>query len=90
MKKQVAIIGAVAAISTAGFIGAGVANAATTTNGTNPMSGLVDAIANKFNLNKSDVQAVFDQQRTQREADHEAEVKSQVAQLVKVCKLRQV
>ena len=37
----------------------------------NPMSGLVSAIAQKFNLNEADVQAVFDQQREQMQAQRE-------------------
>lgn len=82
MKKQLAIIGAVAAVSTAGLAGAAIANAATTTSGTNPMSSLVDAIASKFKLNKTDVQAVFDEQHAKMEADRETEVKAEVAQLV--------
>jgi hypothetical protein len=53
------------------------------------MSSLVDAVAKKFNLNKSDVQAVFDEQRSQMEADHEADIKKQVAQLVSDGKLTQ-
>ena len=90
MKKQLAIAGIVAGITTAGITGVGIANAAsTTTNSTNPMSSLVDAIASKFNLNKSDVQAVFDQQRTQMEANREAEVKKEVAQLVTDGKITQ-
>jgi polyhydroxyalkanoate synthesis regulator phasin len=89
MKKQLAIIGAVAAISAAGLTGATIANAATTTSVTNPMSSLVDAIASKFNLNKSDVQSVFDAQRTQMDADREAELKTEVAALVTSGKLTQ-
>lgn len=37
----------------------------------NPMSDLVNAIAQKFNLNATDVQQVFDEQRTQREAQRQ-------------------
>ena len=89
MKKHLAIIGAVTAISTAGLVGVGVANAASSSNGTDRMSGLVDAIASKFKLNKADVQSVFDQQHSQMQADRDAEVKAQVTQLVKGGKLTQ-
>ena len=83
MKKQLAIAGIVAGIATAGVMGAGIASAATaSTNPANPMSSLVDAIASKFNLNKSDVQAVFDEQKTKMEAERETKVKEEVAQLV--------
>jgi hypothetical protein len=40
-----------------------------TGNGQNYMANLVQKIADKFGLNKSDVQAVFDQDRTERQAD---------------------
>lgn len=89
MKKQLAIIGAVAAISAAGVTGVAVANAASTGNGNDRMSGLVDALASKFNLNKSDVKAVFDANREQMQAQHEQEIKDKIAQLVKDGKLTQ-
>lgn len=91
MKKQLAIAGLVAGITTAGIATAGIASAATDTssNSTNPMSSLVDAIASKFNLNKSEVQAVFDEQKTKMETEREAKVKEEVAQLVTDGKLTQ-
>lgn len=91
MKKQLAVIGAVTAISAAGLTGAGLAHAAsaTDTTNTNPMSSLVDAIASKFKLNKTDVQAVFDEQHSQMEAEREQQVKDEVAQLVTDGKLTQ-
>ena len=83
MKKQLAIAGIVAGIATAGVTGVGIASAATTsTNSTNPASSLVDAIASKFNLKKTDVQAVFDEQKTKNEAEREAKIKEEVAPLV--------
>lgn len=89
MKKHLAAAVLVTGIASAGLVGASVANAATTTNGANPMSSLVDAIAGKFNLNKTDVQAVFDEQHSKMEATREAEVKAEIAQLVKDGKLTQ-
>jgi len=90
MKKQLAIVGAVTAISAAGLTGIGIAHAAnTTSSSTNPMSSLIDAIASKFNLNKTEVQAVFDEQHSQMEAQRETEVKAEVTQLVKDGKLTQ-
>lgn len=41
----------------------GAASAATDAVKTDPMSGLVAAVASKFNLNTTDVQAVFDEQK---------------------------
>ncbi|MFZ2494352.1 MAG: hypothetical protein WAW60_01075 [Candidatus Saccharimonadales bacterium] len=89
MKKNLAVIGAITAISAAGLTGVTIAHAANATNSTNPMSSLVDAIASKFNLDKSQVQSVFDEQRTQMETEREAAVKADVAQLVKDGKLTQ-
>lgn len=90
MKKMLAAAGIATVIGAAGLTGVGIVNAAgTTSTSTDPMSNLVDAIASKFNLNKSDVQSVFDEQRTKMEADREAEVKAEVAQLVTDGKLTQ-
>ncbi|EKD75949.1 MAG: hypothetical protein ACD_43C00271G0004, partial [uncultured bacterium] len=50
--------------------GAGVSYAATTqTTSEGPMNQLVSAISTKFNLNKVDVQAVFDEQHSIMEAE---------------------
>ena len=89
MKKHLVAAGIATAIGITGLTGVAVANAATDTNTSSPMSGLVDAIATKFNLNKADVQSVFDEQRTKMEAERETQVKDEVAQLVKDGKLTQ-
>ncbi len=49
---------------------------------TNPMSNLVTAIADKFNLNATDVQAVFDEQRSQMEAEREQVFADRIAEAV--------
>lgn len=90
MKKQLIAAGLATAVGVTGLASFGVANAATsTTSSSDPMSSLVDAIANKFNLNKTDVQAVFDTQRSKMEAQREADVKADVAKLVTDGKLTQ-
>ena len=89
MKKHLVVAGIATAVGITGLTGIGVANAATDTSSTNPMSSLVDAIATKFNLSKSDVQKVFDEQHTKMEADREARIKDEVAQLVTDGKLTQ-
>lgn len=82
-----------AAITTLGVGGAmslnGVVNAATDTTSSDPMSSLVQKIADKFNLNKSDVQAIFDQQRDEMETQREQAFKDRLAQAVKDGKLTQ-
>jgi hypothetical protein len=90
MKKTIVTAGVAAAVAVAGITGLGMASAATQNgSSSNPMSGLVSAIAKKFNLKESDVQSVFDENRTAMEVQRETEVKGQVAQLVKDGKLTQ-
>ena len=43
---------------------------------------LVAAIATKFNLNQSDVQAVFDEQREKHQAERKAEIETKLTQAV--------
>lgn len=85
------IVGAIAIATGLALAGTGVIHAANTgtaqTN--NPMSGLVNAIAQKFNLNASDVQQVFDQQRVQMDAQRQQEFETRVAQGVKDGKITQ-
>ena len=88
MKKQLIVAGLATAVGVTGLTGAGIANAATTTD-QGSGSSLVEAIAHKFNLKASDVQSVFDEQRDKREAAREAEVAKQLAQLVSEGKLTQ-
>lgn len=89
MKKQLLAAGIATTIGIAG-IGAGAASAATSNNSkTDPMSSLVDKLATKFNLNKADVQQVFDEQRTTMEAERETKVKESVAKLVTDGKITQ-
>lgn len=71
-----------------GAVGVGTTFAAQATHN-GGMSGLVEAIATKFNLNASDVQAVFDEQRTQMEADMAAHAKEELTQAVTDGKLTQ-
>ncbi len=90
MKKAIITAGIVTALSAAGLAGVSVANAATTTGTHNgPFSGLVDALVSKFNLNESEVQAVFDAQRETMEAERDQEAKDRLAQLVTDGKLTQ-
>lgn len=69
-------------------IGANALHAATGTN-SNPMSSLVAAIAEKFNLNQADVQQVFDAEHAKEEANREAEYKTRIAADVTSGKLTQ-
>lgn len=84
MNKKILLTGLTVAI-----LGAGVLTStqvfAQTSNDTT--SSIVQKIADKFGLNKSDVQAVFDQEKSDREASMEAKFESQLDQDVKDGKL---
>lgn len=78
MKKS-KLIGLSTMAVTLGVVGlAGIASAQTSTSNTS----LVDKLATKFGLNKTDVQAVFDEQKTERQAEHKAEVSERLQDLV--------
>ncbi len=90
MKKQLITAGIAAAVGVTGLAGIATVSAATdSSTGSGPMSSLVTAIASKFNLDKTKVQAVFDEQRSQMDAQRETQVKAEVTQLVKDGKLTQ-
>ncbi len=56
---------------------AGIASAAS------PSTSLVDKLAQKFNLDKTQVQKVFDEDRASHQAEHEASYEARLAQAVK-------
>lgn len=78
MKQSTRTLLITAAVATATLGGIGVASAATTSSSTDDSS-IVGKIATKFNLNKSEVQAVFDENR----AEHKAEMQADRAQAIK-------
>jgi hypothetical protein len=71
------------AIMGAAYVGAD------TTDTSNPMSDLVTAIAKKFNLNSSDVQQVFDEQKVRIESKIQVEFANRIIQAVSGGKLTQ-
>jgi hypothetical protein len=92
--KQINKLAIPIAAFVAGLVIAGsvAAQAATTTGATgthNPMSNIVNALAQKFNLNVSDVQQVFDDQHMQMEAEHSQMLADRLNQAVKDGKLTQ-
>ena len=91
MKKSYKVAAASALLVGILAVGASAASAAETK--TNPMSTLVAAIAQKFNLNASDVQKVFDEQHaameTQMKSERAAQDKTKLAQAVTDGKLTQ-
>lgn len=89
MKKQLAALGITISVLTTGAAGYGIVSAENATSPTGHDNGLVQALADKFHLNKSDAQAVFNEQRDKLEAKREAEQVQEQAQLVKDGKLTQ-
>ncbi len=63
--------------------------AAAASSDTNPQDSLVEKIATKFNLNKDEVKAVFDEEHFARRAEHEQEFADQLADAVSEGELSQ-
>lgn len=89
MRKALLVSGIVGTVGLAGIASAATVAAATDTTNTDPMSSLVEKITSKFNLNKTEVQAVFDEQRTTHEAERTEAMKERLATAVKDGKLTQ-
>lgn len=90
IKKTLLAASAAATLGVAGIGGLGIASAATNNDMTNRQANLVSKIAQKFNLNQADVQAVFDQDRASHEADMQARIEQKLTQAVKEGKITQV
>ncbi|HTE22022.1 MAG TPA: hypothetical protein VK674_03195 [Candidatus Limnocylindria bacterium] len=82
-KKLLTIAGLLATAGTAGVLGFSSVSAETSSGS----SSLVEKLAQKFSLNKDEVQKVFDEVRSEKEAAHEAKVEERLAQAVKDGKL---
>lgn len=80
MKRKTSMLaaGLVTTLGVAGAVGLGQVSAETS--GT---TSLVDKIAQKFNLNKDEVQAVFDADQKAHEAEREEKVNERLSQAVK-------
>jgi hypothetical protein len=82
MKRSLLVGATLATVTLAGIGGVGVVSAATTDSATQGTS-IVDKLATKFNLNKNEVQAVFDAEHKERHAEMQAERKERLAEAVK-------
>jgi polyhydroxyalkanoate synthesis regulator phasin len=89
--KKTLLAGAAVAAVSLGVAGAtGIASAATQPAKTNNAdTSIVDKLATKFNLNKDEVKAVFDEDRAAHEAEHKADQADRLAAAVKDGKLTQ-
>ncbi|HJQ08160.1 MAG TPA: hypothetical protein VJ836_01610 [Candidatus Saccharimonadales bacterium] len=80
LKKPLLIAGAATAVGLAGIVGMGVASAATDSASGIPT--LAEKIATKFNLNKDEVQAVFDEEKVARHAEMQKHMEERLSQAV--------
>lgn len=82
MNKKSLIVASIVGTVGAGIISTGAIVSADTKSNTDPQSSLVDKLASTFNLDKTKVRAVFDQQRTEMDAKHEQDVNAKLDSLV--------
>jgi hypothetical protein len=78
-KKIVLPLAAVAIVAAGGLTAAAVS---ADSSGNNPQGSIVQKIADTFHLDKSKVQAVFDQNRTERQANQETKYEDRLTQAV--------
>lgn len=70
--KSLIAAGIVATAGAGGLVTANIASAETSSSNTDtPMSSLIDKISSTFNVDKSKVQALFDEEKNSREAERE-------------------
>lgn len=81
--------GTAAVIAIVGVSGAAIAATSTSTT-TSPQDSLIQKITDRFHLNKSDVQSVFDQNHQEMQAKHQQMLKDRLDQAVKDGELTQV
>jgi hypothetical protein len=79
VRKSLAVAGVMAAAGLTSFGALGIASAQTDSSGSDS---LIDKLASRFNLNKSEVQAVFDEEKAARQAEHKADMSDRLQGLV--------
>jgi hypothetical protein len=82
MRKNILIAATAATLSLGAIAPVGLTLAAHAQTGASTGTSIVDKIASKFSLNKTDVQKVFDEDRTTHEAEHTQLEKDKLAALV--------
>lgn len=83
MNKKIIVTAAAIVIVVAGMLSSTKIFAEDAINGQDRIASLVQKIADKFGLNKNDVQAVFDQDRQEHQAQREADYTVRLDQFVK-------
>lgn len=86
LRNALLITGAATTVGVSSMVGIVSAQSNTTSDSSSSQS-LVDKIATKFNLNKQDVQAVFDQNKQDHEAERQKKVQARLDDLVKQGKI---
>lgn len=84
IKKTLLVLGAVSGVGLASVAGLGVAAAATNSH---DKGSLVERVASKFNLDKGEVGAVFEEHRAERQAEHHQSLEDRLNRAVKDGKL---
>lgn len=79
VKKSLLLGGVISTVGLGSLASVGMASAANNSSGS---SNLVDKIATKFNVNKDEVQKVFDENRAAHEAEHQTKVNERLQKLV--------
>ena len=85
VKKSLLVLGVVSGVGLAGITGLGVASAATGT--ASGATNIIDKLSAKFHLDKDEVKAVFEEERAEREAEHQQRMQDRLDQAVKDGKL---
>lgn len=78
LKKSMLLAGVVTTVAAGSLLGISAASADTA----NGSSNIIDKLVEKFNLNRDDVQAVFDEERSEQQAERSAEFSDQLQQKV--------
>ena len=79
MNKRLSVL---AIAGTIGLVGLGGAGASALSGGSTSSDSLVDRLVEKFDLNKTEVQAVFDEEREARNAERQAEMSERLQDAV--------
>ena len=80
IQKPLLVLGAVTGITVAGLTGLGVASAASSSSG---QDSIIDKLASKFNLNRDEVAAVFQEAKTEHQAERQQKLDDRLTQAVK-------
>lgn len=81
-RKTLLTAGVVSGIAFTGLAGVSAVSAASLATSTDGPTSLIEKLAAKFNLNKDEVKAVFEEERTARQAEHQQKVEERLTQAV--------